>query len=63
MKEITLYEFFSGDPELLTAVVDDLVLVRVTIDGVGAGGSVEEIGKEVSYRYLCEKRYSWCGWA
>jgi len=42
-----LYKLFSGDPELLTAVVDDLVLVGVTVDGVSAGRGVEEVGKEV----------------
>ena len=43
-----MYKLFSGDPELLTAVVDDLVLVGVTVDGVSAGGGVEEIGEKVS---------------
>jgi len=58
-----LYEFFSGDPKLLAAVVDNLVLVRVTVDGVGAGWGMEEIEEEVGNWYLCEKRYSRCGWA
>ena len=49
-----MYKFFNRDPELLTAVVDDLVLVRVTVDGVSAGGGVEEIGEEVRYWYLCK---------
>jgi len=30
----------------------------VSVDGVGAGGGMEEVGEEVCYRYLCEKRYS-----
>jgi len=33
----------------------------VAVNGVGAGGSVEEVGEKVSYRYFCEKRYFWCG--
>jgi len=47
-----LNKFFQGDPELFAAVIDDLILVRVAVDGVGAGGGVEEIGEKVSYRYL-----------
>ena len=39
-----------------------MILMGMTVDGKGAGGSVEEVGEKVSYRYLCEKRYSWCGW-
>ena len=42
-----LYKFFSWDPKLLTSVVNDLILVRVTIDGKGAGGGSEEIGEEI----------------
>jgi len=26
--------------------------MRVAVDGIGAGGGVEEIGKKVSYGYL-----------
>jgi len=33
-------------------IVDDLILMGVAVDGVGAGGSVEEIGEKVSYRYF-----------
>ena len=47
MKEIALNKLFGGNPELLTAVVNDLVLVRVTIDGVSAGGSGEEVREKV----------------
>jgi len=47
-----LNKFFGWDPELLTMVINDLVLVRVMFDGVSAGRSVEEVGEEVSYRYL-----------
>ena len=52
MKEVTLNEFFSGNPELFTLIVDNLILMGVAVDGVGAGGSMEEIGKKVRYRYL-----------
>jgi len=51
-KEVTCYEFFLWDPELLTMVVDNGVLMGMVVDSKGAGGSVEEIGKEVGYRYL-----------
>jgi len=40
-KEITCYKFLLWDPEFLTAVVDNGVLMGVTVDGEGAGGSVE----------------------
>ena len=52
MKKVALNKFFQGNPKLLTTVIDDLVLVRVMVDGKGADGGVEEIGEEVSYRYL-----------
>jgi len=51
-KEILFYKLFGWYPELLSAVVDDLVLVRVSVDGKGTGGGMEEIGKKVGYRYL-----------
>jgi len=40
-KEVTCYEFFLWDPEFLTMVVDNGVLMGVTVDSEGAGGSVE----------------------
>jgi len=43
-----LNEFFGGDLELLTTVVNNLVLVRVLVDGKGAGRSVEKVRIEVS---------------
>jgi len=47
-EEVALNKLFDGDPKLLTTVVDDLILVRVAVDGVSAGGGVEEIGEKVS---------------
>ena len=44
-KEVTCYEFFLWDPELLTTIVDNGVLMRVAVDGVSAGRGVEEIGE------------------
>jgi len=46
-KEITCYEFFLWDPEFLTMVVDNGVLMGMAVNGVGASGGVEEVGKEV----------------
>ena len=51
-KEVAFNKFFRGDPKLLTMVVDNLVLVWVSVDGKGAGRGMEKIGEEVSYRYL-----------
>jgi len=44
-KEVTCYKFFLWDPEFLTTVVDNSVLMGMAVDGEGAGGSMEEIGK------------------
>jgi len=33
-------------------IVDDLILIGVSVDSEGAGGGVEEVWEEVSYRYL-----------
>ena len=60
-KEVPFNKLFLRNPELFSTVVDDGVLMGVAVDSEGAGRSVEKIGKEVGYRYLCEKRYSWCG--
>ena len=46
-KEIPFDEFLLGDPEFLAPVVDNCVLVGVTVDGEGAGGCGEEVGKNV----------------
>jgi len=43
MKEITDCKFFRRYPEFLTAVVDNLVLVRVAVDGISTGRSGKEI--------------------
>jgi len=42
-KEIADCKFFQRYPEFLTTVIDDLVLVRVAIDGVSTGGSSKEV--------------------
>jgi len=46
-KEILLYKLFGWYPKFLSAVVDDLVLVQVSVDGKGTGGGSEEVRKEV----------------
>ena len=51
-KEIPLYKLFGWYPKFLSAVIDDLVLVRVLVDGKGTGRGIEEVGEKVSYRLL-----------
>ena len=46
-KEVAVDEVLLGDPKFLTAVVDDGVLVRVTVGNEGIGGSGEEVGEDV----------------
>ena len=46
-EEVPFYKFFRWYPKLFTAVVNNLVLVRVAINGVGADGGSEEVRKEV----------------
>ena len=45
-KEVPIDEFLLWDPEFLAAVVNDGVLMWVAVDGEGAGGGGEEIGKD-----------------
>jgi len=33
-------------------VIDNLVLMGMSVNGEGAGRGVEEIGEEIGYRYL-----------
>ena len=44
-KEVSIDEFFLWDPEFLTSVVNDGILVRVAVSNEGAGGSGEEVGE------------------
>jgi len=46
-KEVTCYKFFLWYPEFLSAVVDNSVLMGVTVDGVGASGGGEKVRKKV----------------
>ena len=46
-KEVFFDEFFLWDPEFLTMVVDDGVLVRVTVGNKGAGRSSEDVGEDI----------------
>jgi len=47
-EEVVLNKFFQWNPEFLTAVINNLVLVRMVVDGEGASGGSEEIGEEIS---------------
>ena len=46
-KEVAVDKLLLGDPKFLTAVVNDCILVRVAVDGEGAGGGGEEVGEDV----------------
>jgi len=46
-EEVTLDKFFGWNPKFLTAVVNNLILVRVAVNGEGASGGSEEIGEEI----------------
>jgi len=47
-KEVMFYKFFLWDPEFLTAVIDNGVLMGMAVDGIGASGGSEEVGEEVN---------------
>jgi len=51
-EEILFNEFFLWDPKFLTAVIDNSVLMGVSVDSEGTGRGVEKVGEEVCYRYL-----------
>jgi len=51
-EEISFDKLLLRYPKFLAAVVDDGVLIGVSVDGVGTGGGMEEVGEEVHYRYL-----------
>jgi len=53
-KEVTFDELLLWDPELFSAIIDNCVLMRVSIDDEGAGRGVEEIREKVLYRYFWE---------
>jgi len=52
MKEVMFDKLFGWYPKLLSVIVDDLVLVWMSVDGKGTGGGMEEVRKEICYRYL-----------
>jgi len=47
-EEVSFDKLFLGYPKFLAAVVDDGVLMGVTVNGKGTGGGVEKIREEVS---------------
>jgi len=54
VEEVTFDEFLLWDPELFSAIIDDCVLMGVSVNGEGTGRGVEEVGEEVFYRYFWE---------
>jgi len=53
-EEVTFDEFLLWDPELFSAIVNDCVLMGVSVNSEGTGRGVEEVGEEVFYRYHWE---------
>jgi len=51
-EEVTFDELFLWDPKLFSMIVDDCVLMGVSVNSEGTSGSMEEVGKEVFYRYF-----------
>jgi len=49
-EEILFDELLLRYPKFLAVVVDDGVLMGVTVDGKGTGRGVEKVGEEVGYR-------------
>jgi len=49
-KEVSFYVLFLWNPILFSAVVDNSVLVWVTISSEGTSWGVEEMGEEIDYR-------------
>ena len=45
-KEVPFNELFLGYPEFLTLVIDNSVLVGMSVDDEGAGGSGKKVGEE-----------------
>ena len=45
-KEVSIDEFFLGEPQLLVILVDDGVLVRVAVLSEDTGGFSEEVWEE-----------------
>ena len=53
-EKVTFDELFLGDPELFSTVVDDCVLMGMSVNSEGTGRGVKEIGEEVLYRCFWE---------
>ena len=46
-EEVTFNKLFLQDTEFISVVIDDSVLVRVSVNNKGTGGSSEEVGEEI----------------
>jgi len=51
-EEIVFDEFFLGNPKLFSTVVNNSVLVGMSVDSEGTDRGVEEVGEEIGYRLL-----------
>jgi len=50
VKEVSFYVLFLRDPMFFSMVIDDGILVWVTVNSESTGGGMEEIGEKVGYR-------------
>jgi len=47
-KEVTCYKLLLWDPEFLTMIIDDSVLMGMAVDGVGTSRGGKEVREEVN---------------
>jgi len=53
-EEVTFDEFLLWDPELFSTIIDDCILMGVSVNSEGTGGGMEKVGEEIFYRYFWE---------
>ena len=51
-EEVSFYVLFLWNPVFFSMVIDNRILVWVTVNGKSTGGGMEEIREEVGYRLL-----------
>jgi len=53
-EKVTFDKLLLGNPELFSAIVDNCILMGVSVSDKGTGWGVEEVGEEVFYRRFWE---------